>query len=427
LRFDTLNEWLHWQETLHPRAIDLRLERVGEVWGRLQPGGMGATVISVAGTNGKGSCVAMIEAILQAAGHRTGCYTSPHLMRYNERIRIEGREVADNAIIHTFQRIDEARSGIPLTYFEFGTLAALDLFARRGLDVVILEVGLGGRLDAVNIVDADAALITSIDIDHTEWLGETREAVGREKAGILRAGRPAVYGGDEMPASIAARARAIGAPLYVAGRDFRYVLEGKGWRWVGPKTARTGLPRPHLRGEVQFANASAALMALEALGEGLRVDDAAVRAGLAAVRLPGRFQVIPGDVSVVLDVAHNPHAAHALAENLAHGPASGKTHAVIGMLADKQVTEVAKILSPQVDFWYPATLEGARGLSGEALASKLRDAGLAGVQPPSASPAMAFSNARAAAVKGDRILVFGSFHTVGAVLEHTRCGLQGHR
>ena len=417
MRFHTLDEWLHWQETLHPKAIDLRLERVGEVWRRMHPQGINATVITVAGTNGKGSCVAMLEAILQAAGYRTGCYTSPHLLRYNERIRMNGREVDDETIMRAFQRIDDTREEIPLTYFEFGTLAALDLFAREQVEAAILEVGLGGRLDAVNILDADVALITSIDIDHSDWLGDTREKIGREKAGIFRHGRPAVFGGDEMPASVEAHAREVGAPLYVAGRDFFFErIVGDAWRWIGPHRERNGLPEPQMRGEYQLANAAAVLMVLEGVKERLPVDQRAVREGLLTARLPGRFQVLPGEVQLVLDVAHNPQAARALADNLQRQPVSGQTHAVIGMLADKPVAEVAEILAPHVDLWYPAGLGGARGLSAEALAENLAAAGIEHVQARHESPERAFTAACAAAKTGDRILVVGSFYTVGAVL-----------
>lgn len=415
MRFDTLDAWLAWQATLNPRTIELGLERVGAVWQRLGAPPIAATVITVAGTNGKGSSVAYLEAILQAAGYRTGCYTSPHLQRYNERIRIDRMEIDDARICAAFAAIDEVRGEIALTYFEFGTLAALWLFAAADLDAAILEVGLGGRLDAVNLIDTDLALITGIALDHTDWLGPDREAIGREKAGILRGGRPAVYAGEDIPDSIRNHARELSAPLYVAGADYRVLRQGDAWLWQGRDRTRAALPPPALRGRSQYANAAGVIQALELLRERLPVDQSALRSGLLGVQLAGRFEVRPGAPTWILDVAHNPQAIAALCEQLGDMYCAGDTWLVLGMLADKDVAKVADILAPRVDHWNLAGLtQDARGLSAADLAARVHMAQPGHTLTLHADVATAMGAIAQRAKAQDRVLVCGSFHTVGA-------------
>lgn len=418
MRFTSLADWLTWQETLHPSEIELGLERVAAVLRRLHPEPPAFAVITVGGTNGKGSTVAMLEAILRAGGYRVGAYTSPHLLRYNERIRLDGVEVDDAALCDSFERIDQARDDTSLTYFEFGTLAAIDIFQRRGVDVAILEVGMGGRLDAVNMLDADVALVTTVAVDHAQWLGETREEIAFEKAGIYRGGRPAIYGGSDVPQSLRAHADAIGARLYCYGSDFGAEPEGEGgWRWWGGSRQRHTLPLPALRGRSQVQNAAGVLMALELLADRLPLDQAQIRAGLLAVTLPGRFQMLPGEVSVILDVAHNPQAAAELAANLAALPCTGRTLAVLGMLADKDMAGAIRQLGRAVDHWYPGGLAVARGATAAQLGEALAAAGVAsGRITPQATVGAALAAARQAARPGDRIVVFGSFHTVAEAL-----------
>ncbi|MGE0082737.1 MAG: bifunctional tetrahydrofolate synthase/dihydrofolate synthase [Thiohalomonadaceae bacterium] len=415
MRYRTLAEWLAWQETLHPKAIDLGLERVGEVLGRMGLGRPSHAVVTVAGTNGKGSSVAMLDAILRAAGYRVGTYTSPHLLRYNERVRIDGREVSDEALCAAFDRVDRARGDISLSYFEFGTLAALDLLERAELDAAVLEVGMGGRLDAVNLIDADVALITTIDVDHAEWLGPDRESIAREKAGIFRPHRPAVCSDPNPPQALFTEAERLGTPLFILGRDFDYGVEGQQWWWRGTLQRREGLPLPALRGVSQPQNAAGVLMVLEQLTARLPVYQQDVRAGLLSVQLPGRFQVLPGAVPRILDVGHNPHAAAELARNLAAWPCSGKTRLVIAILGDKDAAGVVRELAPQVGAWYVAGLEGARGAGPERLAAILQEAGLGPVQC-FARVEDACRRADEEAQPGDRVVVFGSFHTVAAAL-----------
>ncbi len=407
-----LREWLERLERLHPREIELGLERVGEVWRRLGPAQVPFVTVTVGGTNGKGSVVRLMESVLLAAGRRVGAYTSPHLLRYNERIRIGGTEVPDDALCAAFERVESARGETSLTYFEFGTLAALDLFVRAGMEVAVLEVGLGGRLDAVNLVEPDVAVVTSVDIDHTDWLGETREAIGREKAGIFRAGRPAVCGDPEPPASLLAHARATGARLYRAGAHFRFRETGRDWSWNAGEIQLTGLPRPRL----ELQNAATALMALACLPERVVVSEEAVRQGLTDASLPGRFQVIDGEVPVILDVAHNPAAATRLAERLAATDCDGRTLAVVAMLADKDGCGTLGALTDRIDAWFPAGLEGARG----APASRLEDClSTLGAEVSGGHPhvADALDAALADARPGDRVLVFGSFRTVAEAME----------
>ncbi|MDX3896409.1 bifunctional tetrahydrofolate synthase/dihydrofolate synthase [Pusillimonas sp.] len=417
----SLDQWLAHLETLHPKAIDMGLDRIRTVAQRL-----GLTLpfvkIVVAGTNGKGSTCAMLEAILLSAGYRVGLYTSPHLVHFNERIRVNGENASDEQIIEQFERIEAARGEISLSYFEFATLAALLLFDASRLDVAVLEVGMGGRLDAVNIVDADCSVVTSVDIDHAEWLGDTREKIGVEKAHVFRAGRPAICADPSPPDSIADYAGKIGADLWQFGKDFNYSGDRQQWAYGGRSQRRNGLAYPALRGANQLLNASAALAAIESLRDKLAVPQQAVRVGLLQVSLPGRMQILPGKPAVVLDVAHNPHAAAALAQNLAGMAYYPYTHAVVGMLRDKDAAAVLAKLVPRVDHWYCATLEGPRGSKGEELAEVVR--GLLPDNPDETitvssfdNPVQAFAKARELASEDDRILVFGSFSTVGPILQ----------
>ncbi|WJW74512.1 bifunctional tetrahydrofolate synthase/dihydrofolate synthase [Thiohalobacter sp. IOR34] len=414
MRVSTLADWLAWQETLHPKAIDLGLERVGavaEILGVRRPAPL---VISIAGTNGKGSSLALLEAILEAAGLRVGAYSSPHLLRYNERIRLAGREVDDAGLIESFARIDQARGEVSLSYFEFGTLAALDIFHREKVEVALLEVGLGGRLDAVNVVDADCALLTTIGIDHSDWLGDDREAIGREKAGIFRPAAPAVCADPQPPQSVRRQAAAIGAEWHALGEDFDFRRQAGGWDWQGPDCAWRDLPLPALPGEHQLRNAAGALMVLAALRDRLPVEAAAIEQGLRRVRLAGRFQRREGAVERIVDVAHNPQAAEALAGLLALRPVAGRTLGVCGMLADKDVEGVAGALAGRIDRWLLGSTPGARGLPAAQLAGRLQAAGIEAEAV--GSVAQAWRTALDAARPGDRVVGFGSFHSVAEIL-----------
>ena len=415
-RFQTLAQWLQWQETLHPRKIDLGLDRVGGVAACMNLLFPAPTVITVGGTNGKGSCVAMLEVILLAAGYRVGSYTSPHLLRYNERIRINGKEIDDDSLCTAFQAVDDARGETTLSYFEFGTLAALRLFNDATLDVALLEVGLGGRLDAVNIVDPDVAMVTSIGIDHVQWLGDNRESIAREKAGIFRNGRPAISCETLPPASLVQAARETGALWYGLGEQYDYVPGKDAWDWNGPTGRYADLPLPALRGLHQLANASGVLMALELLQEPLPVSAAAIRSGLQGVALPGRCQFIPGAVEMILDVSHNPHGASRLAEVLVRFPCAGRTHLVLGMLDDKDVGGFVDALSTAVDLWYPAGLYNPRGLSAEELYRRVRGRLPVYRTHPCKDVSAACREAGQNAVAGDRIVVCGSFFSVAAAV-----------
>ena len=411
----TLAQWLAYLEQLHPQAIAMGLDRVSRV---AQALGLTAkfTVITVGGTNGKGSCCAMLEAMLLHAGYHVGCYTSPHLLRYNERVRIGGREIEDEILCRAFERIEVARGDTSLTYFEFGTLAAVMAFGEAGVDAAILEVGLGGRLDAVNVFDADCALVASVDLDHQEYLGDTREAIGLEKAGIFRAGRPAVCADAEPPTTLVAHAREIGADLMVIDCDFGYVAEPQQWRYWGPGGKRHGLPYPALRGAFQLGNAAACLTVLDCLRGSLPVTAQDVRGGLLQAEVAGRFQVLPGRPQVILDVAHNPHAARALTANLASMPTGGRTLAVCAMFKDKDIAGVVAATRPYITDWLVADAEGTRGASAAQLAAVLAHAGASAPVAQYSNVAAAWHAACNLAADNDKIIVFGSFLTVAAVM-----------
>lgn len=412
----TLADWLAWIETLHPRTIELGLERVHAVLDAMGLRRPPYAAIAITGTNGKGSTTAMCEAILRRAGYKVGAYTSPHLITYNERVRLDGRHATDAELCNTFERIEAARGNVPLTYFEFGTLAAFDLFQSANIDIAVLEVGMGGRLDAVNAIDADVSIVTAVDIDHVSWLGSTREAIGREKAGIFRAGHAAICGDPNPPDIIAAEAVRIGARLLQVGRDFHIERTNTDWTWRMGERLRAGLPHPSLRGDYQLYNAACALTALDALADRFPVTQANVRDGLISAVIPGRFQVLPGRPVRVLDVAHNAQAARSLAATLKQQIISGRTLAVFGMLKDKDIVSVIGPLAGVVDRWYPATLHVPRGATAAQLVEALTTAGV----PASAQEFDDVHQAYAAALRdageSDRVVVFGSFHTVGDIL-----------
>ncbi|MBN3133796.1 bifunctional tetrahydrofolate synthase/dihydrofolate synthase [Pectobacterium brasiliense] len=397
--------WLHYLEHLHAQAIDLGLERVKQVAEHLQLLQPAPTVFTVAGTNGKGTTCCTLESILLAAGLRVGVYSSPHLVRYTERVRIQGKELPEALHTQAFADIEAGRGAVSLTYFEFGTLSALQLFKQANLDVVILEVGLGGRLDATNIVDADVSVVTSIAIDHTDWLGNDRESIGREKAGIFRQGRPAVVGEPDMPGTIADVAAEKGAQLHRRGRDWEYSMQRETWSWQDKQRELSRLPLPN----VPLANAATALAALHY--SSLNVSEEAIRQGLQHAALPGRFQTVQASPRLILDVAHNPHAAAYLANRLAELPKTGKVRAVVGMLSDKDIAGTLAHLTPLVDAWYCAPLEGPRGATAQQIAEHLtRSQSFLDV-------VTAWKQAMSEATEQDIVIVCGSFHTVAHVME----------
>ena len=415
-----LDDWLAHCERLHPKTIDMTLDRVQAVKDRLGIAFDCPTVV-VAGTNGKGSTCAMLESIALHAGYRVGLYIKPHLVHFQERCRVGGEPVSAESLVPHFEAVEAARGDITLTYFEFTTLAIMRRLQHEPLDVVLLEVGLGGRLDAVNVIDADCAVITSIDLDHTEFLGPDRESIGREKAGIMRPGRPVVVSDPMPPASLAARAAELGADLRQLSRDFTFSGDRTQWQWAGRDKRFSGLAYPALRGVNQLLNAAGVLAAFEALADRLPISAQAVRTGLALVELPGRFQVLAGQPAVVLDVAHNPHAVAALAQNLDQMGFFPRTHAVFGAMADKDLAGILARVAPLVDHWHFTDLPLPRAASAAQLQSAFLAAGLK--TPPGvttathATPLDALHAAAAEASPADRILVFGSFYTVGGVLQ----------
>jgi len=427
----SLAEWLALQEAAHPKSIDLGLARVGAVARRLGIERPQSAVVTVGGTNGKGSTAAHLEAVWLAAARSVGLFTSPHFLRYNERIRIDGVEAEDAAIVAAFERIEAARGATSLTFFEYNTLAALLLFAERSVELALLEVGLGGRLDATNLVDADVSVVCSVGFDHRDWLGETLEEIGAEKAGIFRSGRPAVLGTARMPASVYSAIERLGAKPIVAERDFSWQLapapRGEPhWSYQGARLSLGDLPPSALAGPIQYRNAATALAALEALAaHGQRSNTAAqvvakldtqtVAAALRRVRLAGRFQIVPGVVEWILDIAHNPPAAEVLASQLAERPCQGRTLGVVGILGDKDAPAIASALAPALDRWFLCSLEGPRGISATELARRLEPV----VHDPTLTDSVpeGCAAARAAARPGDRVVVCGSVHTVGPALE----------
>ncbi|MEE3649992.1 MULTISPECIES: bifunctional tetrahydrofolate synthase/dihydrofolate synthase [unclassified Brenneria] len=397
--------WLHYLEHLHGQAIDLGLDRVKQVAENLQLLQPAKVIFTVAGTNGKGTTCCTLESILLAAGLRVGVYSSPHLQRYTERVRIQGKELPESLHCRAFADIEAGRGAVSLTYFEFGTLAALQMFKQATLDVVILEVGLGGRLDATNIVDADVAVVTCIALDHTDWLGNDRDSIGREKAGVFRPGKPAVVGEPDMPGAIAEVAAETGARLLRRGRDWDFSIQRDGWSWQNKQRELSGLPMPN----VPLANAATALTALNA--SPLNVSEEAIRQGVRQAELPGRFQIVGANPLLILDVAHNPHAAAYLAGRLSALPKTGKVRAVIGMLADKDIGGTLNHLKPLVDDWYCAPLEGPRGASAAQLAEHLERC------QSFPDVVTAWRQAMSDAAAQDIVIVCGSFHTVAQVMD----------
>ena len=422
----TLPEWLALLESRHAETvINMGLDRVRAVKERLALQ-FSCPVVMVAGTNGKGSTCAMLESVLLRAGYKVGLYIKPHFLDFNERARVNGELASDAMLVEAFNAVEAVRGDTVLTYFEFTTLAIMQLLAGAGMDVVILEVGLGGRLDAVNVIDADVAIVTSVDIDHTDYLGDTREAIGFEKAGIFRAGKTAICSDPVPPQSLIDHATAIGADLWLMGRDFNYSGDKQQWNYGGRSQRRNSLAYPSLRGANQILNAAAVLAALEALKLQLPVGAQEVRTGLVTVELPGRFQVLPGRPTVILDVAHNPHAASALNQNLGNMGYHAYTYAVFGSMHDKDIDGVIAAMGEHVDHWCLATLPSPRAASASELAGRVQ-----AVQPERDErtinifddPAQAYANALSRAGENDRIVVFGSFLTVAGVMAARKSSL----
>ena len=406
-------------------GIDMGLDRINRVKDALALH-FDALVFTVGGTNGKGSTCALLESILLAASYKVGCHTSPHFLKFNERARVNGEMVSDELLLEHFKIVETARASLPdapsLTYFEFTTLAIMHLFSKAGLDAVILEVGLGGRLDAVNMIDADCAIVTSIDLDHMDYLGDTREKIAFEKAGIFRSDKPAICGDPVPPQSLIDHAEAIGADLWIMGRDFNFQGDKQQWGWAGRNKRFSGLGYPALRGANQLLNASAVIAALIAVRDRLPVGAQEIRNGMAWVELPGRFQVLPGQPTIILDVAHNPHASAALAQNLENMAYHPYTIAVFGAMADKDIPGVLKPMLDKVDFWYFCDLPTPRAASAEDLAKELKALGFkegkdSGIETFK-TPELAYQAALKKAGEGDRISVFGSFFTVAGVLAY---------
>jgi dihydrofolate synthase/folylpolyglutamate synthase len=419
LKQRSLDDWLAYISAQHPATVALGLDRVREVWTRmdLPPP---PVAITVGGTNGKGSTCAYLERILLEAGYRIGLYTSPHLLRYNERVRLQGEEVDDGTLAASFARVEAARGATALTYFEFGTLAALAVFAQAKVEAAILEVGLGGRLDAVNIVDADCAIVLSVDLDHQSYLGNDRESIAMEKAGIFRPDRPAIFGDTDPPRSLVKHAESIGADLQLLGRDFRLEAQDRQWDFIGRRGARRALPIPALRGRWQLKNAAAALAALDELADRLPVSLGEIKRGLTLVRLAGRLQSLPGRPLVVLDVAHNPHAARSLADGLGDMGFFQNTFAVFGILADKDIGGVVDAVRARMDRWFVAAPEADRAASAAQIAGVLESHGAGAATRSFATITAALEAARREAGPDDRIVVFGSFHTVAEALRSSR-------
>jgi dihydrofolate synthase/folylpolyglutamate synthase len=418
MRFNTLEQWLHWQEKLHFTEIDPGLVRMSAVWQRLkQYTKLPFKVITVAGTNGKGSSVAMLESILRSAGYKTGTYTSPHLLSYNERICINSVPCDDQLICQAFAKIDQARDTTSLTYFEFATLAAIDIFCNQAIDIAILEVGMGGRLDAVNAFDADLALITPIGLDHTAWLGTTREEIGFEKAGIMRTGSPVVSSEKSPPESVSLRAKSLDAPFYFADNDYSVKRYADSWYWSNNKLTFDQLPLPALEGQYQIQNAAAVLQIISLLSDsGMTITESAIRQGLQSVTLAGRFQRIPGDIERVFDVTHNQQGAENLSALLKEKSISGKNIAVIAMLKDKDIDAVVTALKDDITHWFCAGLDTPRGMDCETIFAKLSEELSSDIITMSSSTVEAYQRAMDYAEPGDRVLIFGSFHTVEEVL-----------
>jgi dihydrofolate synthase/folylpolyglutamate synthase len=410
MQLTSLDQWIKHIQSQHRKSIDLGLERIKRIANELDLLTLPFPVITVGGTNGKGSTVAGLEAIYLANDYRVGAFTSPYLYKFNELVRIQGKSASDTDFIHAFEQIEKVRADVTLTQFEFNTLAALIIFKQSNLDIVILEVGLGGRLDAVNIIDADIMVVTSIAIDHADWLGDTREKIGREKAGIFRKHKPAVCGDFDPPHSLVAYAAGLDTPLFCQGRDFNFGKNLSSWIWQGQKNPLEQLPLPHLA----LQNMSSVLMAVELMQSKRPVTRDAIDKALVNLHLPGRIQVIPGEVTQILDVSHNPAAAEFLANYLRQQPIKGKTRAVFSMLADKDIAATLNVMRDEIDEWYIAALPVERGQSLEKLASAFKKADITAVKAYEAIQT-AYETACSASMVGERVVVFGSFYTVAGV------------
>ena len=418
LRFRSLEKWLQWQESLHFTAVELGLERCRRVANNMGLLNSSYNVISVAGTNGKGSSISLLDRILRSAGYKVGRYTSPHLLKYNERICVNGEQATDAELCESFDRIDRARGDISLTYFEFGTLAALDLFRQRNVQIAILEVGLGGRLDAINILDADVALITSIDIDHQEWLGNDRESIAREKAGIFRNLSPAICSDPNPPKSLLDCSKALGTPISLLGRDYQFSYSDTSWAWRSKDMSLEGLPRPMKYCNFQIQNASGVLMVLANIQDEYPVSIENIKHALGSFRLSGRFQIIPGDIPKILDVAHNRESIKALVENLKMVSCQGKTHIILGMLKGKEHRQVIKELEVVADSWHFVSIPHERGIEAKKLASEFRAINKSKDVSEYSSMREALDKIRKLSMPDDRIVITGSFYTVGAAIQY---------
>jgi dihydrofolate synthase / folylpolyglutamate synthase len=422
-RFATLAEWLHWQEQCHPRPIDLGLDRVASVYRGLGGDAGSVPTITVAGTNGKGSCIAYLEAIYLAQGYRVGVYTSPHILEYNERIRIDGKPLDDDAICDSFARIDQVRGDTSLSYFEFGTLAALDLFRREQVDVQLLEVGLGGRLDAVNIIDPDVAVVTTIAMDHVEWLGDNLDAIGREKAGIFRPHKPAVIGDYQPPQGLLDAAQESACQLFLLGQDFDIRHATNGWYWLDAEGEEVLLlPDPALSGEHQYRNAASVVTAALCLRQRLPVSDEALRSGLKSVKLLGRFQKIQGERQVLLDVGHNPQAIETLKAHLHRHYPGVTVHALFNMMKDKDIKSVLGLMRDEVAQWYIAPLKTQRAVDESELLNYFQMQAITSVHAGFDTFSTALATARQAMAEGDLLVVFGSFFLISEFLAASRRG-----
>ncbi len=417
MHFDSLKGWLDWQETLHPKSIDLGLERVAKVFSLLNPQGIKPVTITVAGTNGKGSSIAFLEAIYRAQGLRVGAYTSPHIIDYNERIKVNGIAVTDQLICASFERIEAIRDNVSLSYFEFSTLAALDIFSRADIDIQLLEVGLGGRLDAVNIIDADAMIVTSISIDHTAWLGETRDAIAYEKAGVFRENKVAITGDPNPPQTLIDYAAKLPAPLSRIGHEFSYTKTAVDWTWHNENSQLNALPPPLLKGEHQYRNASAVLAAIQSLQNKIHVSEEAIKQGLSSVKLPGRFQLIQSESPVLLDVSHNTQAAQALVEYLQAEFKDIPIHAIFTMMSDKDIPGVIKLMKPFIKHWYITPLDNPRTCKNSDIQNAFRIHHINQVSSGFKDFTSAFKAAKTCSqADNGLVLVFGSFFLVSEYL-----------
>lgn len=421
MKFDTVPEWLDWQAQLHSQSIDLGLNRIRPVFSRLIQTPLATKTIVVGGTNGKGSTVAFLESIYVSGGYQVGTYTSPHLISYNERVRLQGEPVSDEQLCQAFEHVEQARGDTNLTYFEFGTLAAFNIFQQQDLDVVILEIGLGGRLDVVNLIDADVAIVTNIAKDHMDWLGDTREQIAMEKFGIGRPNTPLVFVDEDLPENARNFCLQNQVDLYQLGSDFQFKQQNAIWQWKNEEKQYHSLPMPGLVGQHQLKNASGALMAIALLENALPLSMPHLRLGLTAATLPGRFQVVPldkhGENLQVFDVAHNPHGINAFLANLQKLPKIGEHLLVFGMLQDKAVVDVVELLKPHIDQWYLTDIKESRGLSALAIKEVLISRGIPENQIFSFDNSLqAYESARSTLQKHDKLLVLGSFYVVADIL-----------